>query len=258
MRLPKPIRFNIASSVQFVVATGYLWLVRDELIPNPNPKHKSPFVLYNVTRAPFSGYGCLVFPRPTTITMDFDHAEKKYEQKAAAWNLWWRRSPETLSMLLAKKHRPGEAISACLWKSGAFNICHQVRYENGPDVIVRFAALGRAILRREKVQIEVAAIKYIRKTTWINVPEVFGSGNGVCKFTRTSLPLPHLQVSHRLLPDACFAASLPSPTTATRCCQHRFLEVLSDHESRLIEQQLLSESQRVSPRMKDYMETGLS
>ncbi|KAJ5250603.1 hypothetical protein N7489_001013 [Penicillium chrysogenum] len=62
----------------------------------------------------------------------------------------------------------------------------------------------------------------------------------------------------RLLPDACFAASLPSPTTATRCCQYQFLEVLSDHESRLIEQQLLSESQSLSPRMKDFMETGLS
>ncbi|CRL25793.1 Protein kinase-like domain [Penicillium camemberti] len=77
---------------------------------------------------------------------------------------------------LAKKHRPGETVSACLWKSGAFNICYRVRYDDGPDVIVRFAALGRAILRREKVPIEVATMKYIRKTTSIPVPEVFGSG----------------------------------------------------------------------------------
>lgn len=38
---------------------------------------------------------------------------------------------------------------------------------------------------------------------------------------------------------------------------HTFLEVLSEHESKLIEQQLLSESQRLSPRMEDSMETGL-
>ncbi|KAE8348270.1 kinase-like protein [Aspergillus coremiiformis] len=96
--------------------------------------------------------------------MDFDHiAEKKQEQKATVWlNLWSNRSPELLSMQLAKKHRPGETVSACLWKSGAFNICYRVRYKDGPDVILRFAALGRAILRREKVQNEV--------------PEVFGSG----------------------------------------------------------------------------------
>lgn len=36
-----------------------------------------------------------------------------------------------------------------------------------------------------------------------------------------------------------------------------FLEVLRDHESKLIEQQLLSESQRLSLRMEDSMETGL-
>lgn len=79
-------------------------------------------------------------------------------------------------MQLAKKHRPGETASACLWKSGTFNICYRVRYDDRPDVIVRFAALGRAILRREKVQNEVATMKYIRKTTSITVPEVFGSG----------------------------------------------------------------------------------
>ncbi|KAJ5356167.1 hypothetical protein N7517_010776 [Penicillium concentricum] len=36
-----------------------------------------------------------------------------------------------------------------------------------------------------------------------------------------------------------------------------FLEVLGDHESKLIEQQLLSESQCLSPRMEDSMKTGL-
>ncbi|KAE8398051.1 kinase-like protein [Aspergillus pseudonomiae] len=110
--------------------------------------------------------------------MDFDHlVEKKQNQKAAAWlNLWLSRTPEILSIQLAEKHRPGVVVSACLWKSGAFNICYCVRYKDGPNVIVRFAALGRAILRREKVETEVATMKYIRHTTSIPVPEVFGSG----------------------------------------------------------------------------------
>ncbi|KAJ5782273.1 hypothetical protein N7457_004047 [Penicillium paradoxum] len=87
--------------------------------------------------------------------MDFDHlAEKKQEQKATAWlKLWSSRDPGILSMDLAKKHRPGKAVSACLWKSGMID---------DPDVIVRFAALGRAILRREKVQIEVATMRLLR------------------------------------------------------------------------------------------------
>ncbi|KAJ5736064.1 uncharacterized protein N7483_001189 [Penicillium malachiteum] len=110
--------------------------------------------------------------------MDFDHlAQQKQEQKAAAWlNLWSSRNPEISSMQLAERHRPGKAVSACLWRSGAFNICYRVRYDEGPDVIVRFAALGRAICRREKVQIEVATMRWIRHTTSIPVPEVFGSG----------------------------------------------------------------------------------
>ncbi|KAK1141327.1 hypothetical protein N8T08_009234 [Aspergillus melleus] len=110
--------------------------------------------------------------------MDFDHiAEKKQEQKAAAWlKLWSSRGPEILSMQLARKHRPGKTVSACLWKSGAFNICYRVRYDDGPDVVVRIAALGRAILRREKVQNEVATMRYLRQTTSLPVPEVFGSG----------------------------------------------------------------------------------
>ena len=80
-------------------------------------------------------------------------------------------------MELAHKHRPGgKSVSACLWNSGAFNICYRVRYDEGPDAIVRFAALGRAILRREKVRNEVATMRYIHRTTSIAVPEVFGSG----------------------------------------------------------------------------------
>ncbi|RAH65646.1 phosphotransferase family protein [Aspergillus aculeatinus CBS 121060] len=66
-------------------------------------------------------------------------------------------------MQLAKKHRPGKTKSACLWRSG----CH---------CSFRFPWIGRAILRREKVENEVATMKYIRHTTSIAVPEVFGSG----------------------------------------------------------------------------------
>ncbi|KNG88819.1 hypothetical protein ANOM_002487 [Aspergillus nomiae NRRL 13137] len=51
----------------------------------------------------------------------------------------------------------------------------QHEWIHGPDVIVRFATLGRAILRREKAETEVAAMKYISHTSSIPVPEVFGS-----------------------------------------------------------------------------------
>ncbi|PKY03326.1 hypothetical protein P168DRAFT_298113 [Aspergillus campestris IBT 28561] len=68
-------------------------------------------------------------------------------------------------MQLAKQHRPGKTVPACLWGSGAFNICYRVRYDEGPDIIIRFAALGRAILRREKEYFDTCS-------------EVFG--HGIC------------------------------------------------------------------------------
>lgn len=75
--------------------------------------------------------------------MEFDHfVEEKQEQKATVWlKLFLSQSPEILSMRLAAKHRSGKTFSACPWKSGAFNICYRVRYEDGLHVIVRFAAL---------------------------------------------------------------------------------------------------------------------
>ncbi|PLB41377.1 phosphotransferase family protein [Aspergillus candidus] len=99
--------------------------------------------------------------------MNYYHlADKKQEQKTTAWSkLWSSRNPEILSMQLAKQHQPGKTVSA-----------YRVRYYEGPDFIVRFAALGRAILRREKV--EVATMRYLRKNTSIPVPEVFG--HGIC------------------------------------------------------------------------------
>ena len=116
--------------------------------------------------------------------MDFDPiAERKQEEKATAWlRLWSSRQPELLSMQLAHKHRPasGKPVSACLWKSGAFNICYRVRYNNSneePDIIIRFAALGRAILRREKVQNDVATMNYLRKTTSISSPKYTPRGS---------------------------------------------------------------------------------
>ncbi|KAJ5728071.1 hypothetical protein N7493_004401 [Penicillium malachiteum] len=94
--------------------------------------------------------------------MEFDHlVEKKQEQKAAAW----------LNFGLAgtQKLRP------CNLPRDIDQV-KLVRYDDGPDVIVRFAALGRAIRRREKVQIEVATMRWIHKSTSIPVLEVFGSG----------------------------------------------------------------------------------
>ncbi|KAM5435813.1 hypothetical protein MferCBS31731_006070 [Microsporum ferrugineum] len=110
--------------------------------------------------------------------MEFDRiVSQKQEQKFAAWlKLFLSKTPEILSMQIAYQHRPGNPRSACRWKSGAFNICYRVRYEDGFHLVVRFSALGKAILRQEKARQEVAVMNYLRQNTSIPVPEVLGSG----------------------------------------------------------------------------------
>ena len=113
--------------------------------------------------------------------MKFDHVvEKQQERKFTAWlKLLLNKSPEILSMQLAAKHQPGKPKSTCLWRNGAFNICYLVRYKDGLYAIIRFAALGKAILYREKVENKVATMKYLRHRTSIPIPKIFGSGISV-------------------------------------------------------------------------------
>ncbi|OAL34128.1 hypothetical protein AYO20_06583 [Fonsecaea nubica] len=110
--------------------------------------------------------------------MQFDHvAEEQQEKNFTLWmQTLQRESPEYLAMHLAATHRPGKPTAACLWKNGSFNICYRVKYEDGFNAIVRFASLGRTIYRREKVENEVATMKYLARYTSVPVPYVLGSG----------------------------------------------------------------------------------
>lgn len=79
-------------------------------------------------------------------------------------------------MRLATKHWLGKTLTAWLWKSGASATCYRIKYEDGLHIIVRFATLGRAILRTGKTRNEVVTMKYIRQNAPISVPEVLDSG----------------------------------------------------------------------------------
>jgi aminoglycoside phosphotransferase (APT) family kinase protein len=110
--------------------------------------------------------------------MYFDHlAEERQDRNFELWlHAFLQREPEQLAMHLAKKHRKGKTLAACLWKNGAFNVCYRVKYEDSTNVIVRFAALGRAVFRQEKTDNEVTVLRYLRQHTQVPVPEVYGSG----------------------------------------------------------------------------------
>lgn len=113
--------------------------------------------------------------------MDFDHlAQQQSDRIFQVWiqNLV-RNSPEELAGKLASRHYPGKPATASRVPNGAFNICYRVTYENGHRVLVRFTALGRVIARNEKVEDEVAIMKYVAQHTMIPVPEILGFGKCV-------------------------------------------------------------------------------
>ena len=85
-------------------------------------------------------------------------------------------STESLAAKLVAKHRDGRVIMSTFYAKGSFNHCYRVQFEEGPDVIVRFPAMGRVSFRREKVEDEVSVMRFVAQHTSIPIPRVLGSG----------------------------------------------------------------------------------
>ncbi|WEW59710.1 hypothetical protein PRK78_005190 [Emydomyces testavorans] len=94
----------------------------------------------------------------------------------------WRRNletyaPERLAAKLAISHCNRTAIDAQNLSEGSYNRCFRVKFDQGPDAVVRFTALGRSFFRKEKVDDEVALMNYLyAKHPAIPLPKVWGKG----------------------------------------------------------------------------------
>lgn len=87
-----------------------------------------------------------------------------------------RNKTEEMAARLAYKHLQREPIDAMAHSQGSFNRCYRVKFKQGPDVLVRFPALGRSMFRREKLEDEAAVMEYLRCKTSIPIPHVLGIG----------------------------------------------------------------------------------
>lgn len=105
------------------------------------------------------------------------------KQSDTMFIVWMRHldqyKTEKLAAKLAYEHVGRLPVDAMHHSQGSFNRCYRVKFKQGPDVLVRFAALGRSMFRREKVEDEVAVLEYIVQNTSIPVPRVLGSGTSV-------------------------------------------------------------------------------
>lgn len=115
----------------------------------------------------------------TPDVMDFDHlAEQQSQRVFQQWihDLIQNQS-KTLALKLASEHLPSRTpVSAARFSHGAFNFCYQVTFQDGFRVLVRFTARGRIVCRHEKVEDEVAIMRYLAENTSIPVPRVLGTG----------------------------------------------------------------------------------
>lgn len=113
--------------------------------------------------------------------MDADTAACK--QSDAVFIVWMRHldkhKTDELAARLAFHHLGREPVDAMHHSQGSFNRCYRVKFREGPDVLVRFPALGRSMFRQEKLEDEVAVMEYIIHNTSIPIPRVLGSGSSV-------------------------------------------------------------------------------
>ncbi|KAI9645450.1 hypothetical protein NHQ30_006189 [Ciborinia camelliae] len=110
--------------------------------------------------------------------MHFDPlARKEQERNFMVWfQSLLQKEPEQIACQLAGKHRPGNGLTAVRWRTGGYNVTFRVKYDDGFQAIVRFAALGQSLYRTEKVENEAIVLQYLRKNTNIPVPRLLGVG----------------------------------------------------------------------------------
>jgi hypothetical protein len=106
--------------------------------------------------------------------MDYDqNVERENDRLCREWLAHHekiRKSREIESWL--SHLRDGQQAHLAGTKSGSFNWCNRVKFEDGIEWIIRFSIAGKAKRRDEKVTREVSTIKLLKSSTDIPVPKV--------------------------------------------------------------------------------------
>lgn len=112
------------------------------------------------------------------IRMFFD--DVAWEKSDEVFEAWKKRlfNEDTFHAvaMLVRKHRGG--IAEELWDPvcGAFNVCLRLIFQDGGSAIIRFPTPGRVMFVEEKIQTEVAAMRFIAANTNIPLPFVLHVG----------------------------------------------------------------------------------
>ena len=88
-----------------------------------------------------------------------------------------KHKTEQLAARLAYQHCGRVPVNAEHHSQGSFNRCYRVKFEDGPDVLVRYPALGRSMFRKEKLHDEVVVMDYIVSRRLFQCPKCLGQAS---------------------------------------------------------------------------------
>jgi len=109
--------------------------------------------------------------------MDWD--ERVQQSHEDETRVWFLRFSEARNCEIAKwvsKYRDGKRCVVVEDRCGSYNWSSVVGFDDGLQWLVRFAVPGRAMNRDEKVQNEVAVLRFLKEYTSIPVAAVIASG----------------------------------------------------------------------------------
>lgn len=111
--------------------------------------------------------------------MDFDEVTRTHESANNSWNRRLGKYNTAGIEKLASKYNNGMTCDCAEAKSGSFNMCFKVLFDDKVAWTVRFPIPGKVMYPEEKIYREVAVMRFIKDKTRIPIPKVVAYGTAL-------------------------------------------------------------------------------
>jgi hypothetical protein len=108
--------------------------------------------------------------------MDSDEVSQSHESTVADWLRRLRKYNTHGIEKLASSYRSSDKCICVKMINGSFNWCFKVVFDDGTEWAVRFPVAGNVMHPEEKVQREVAVMRFIKERTLVPVPNIIAFG----------------------------------------------------------------------------------
>lgn len=116
---------------------------------------------------------------PSLADMDFDEVTRTHESANNSWNRRLGKYNTAGIEKLASKYNNGITCDCVEAKSGSFNMCFKVLFDDKVAWAVRFPIPGKVMYPEEKIYREVAVMRFIKDKTRIPIPKVVAYGTAL-------------------------------------------------------------------------------